>query len=87
MSPLLRPDVAGSGALGRCRTHKRPLLPSQVTEAARVAAHRVADQARERLGILYVPTVSRRKAQPRGWCPDCAQDSARAAWQRLNGDD
>jgi hypothetical protein len=87
VSPLLRPDVTAPGSLGRCSRHRRPLLPSRVSEAERLAAERVAKQARERLADMGEPAPEpargRRKAERPGWCPDCADDAAEAAWTRL----
>lgn len=87
MSPLARPDMTATGALGKCRTHRRPLLPFRVTDAERAAADKAAEQARLRLADMGEPAPeparSKRKAQSRGYCPDCATDAAEAAWTRL----
>lgn len=87
MSPLLRPDVTATGALGKCRTHRRPLVPVPDPSAERYAADVAARQARERLADMGEPAPEpahgKRKTQPRGHCPDCATDAAEAAWTRL----
>lgn len=87
MSPLARSDMATSGALGRCRTHRRPLFPSRVTDAERYAAERAAEQAREHLEQMGEPAPEpaggKRKSQRRGYCPECVTDAAEAAWTRL----
>ncbi|SCG60255.1 hypothetical protein [Micromonospora inositola] len=87
MSPLARPDMATPGALGKCRIHRRPLIPSRVTDLEHLAADLVARQARSYLEQWGEPAPeparSKRKAAPRGYCPGCADDAAEAAWTRL----
>jgi len=83
MSPLARPDVTGAGTLGRCRIHRRPLLPERPADLAeQIATERLAADCGEP-GPSPLPRPSRR----RGNCPDCTTALAAAAWAYLNGDD
>ncbi|MGV9212992.1 hypothetical protein ACTFTM_14135 [Micromonospora sp. RB23] len=82
MSPLARPDVTGTGSLGRCRIHRKPLPPERHALAEPIATERLAAEEGE-VGPSPLPRPSRR----RGTCPDCTAALAAGAWAFLNGDD
>lgn len=87
MSPLARPDMGRPGALGTCRTHRRPLLAEPRAELAeQIATERLAEDSRTLLGTVG-PSPLPRPSRRRGYCPDCVQAVALAAVAYLNGDD
>lgn len=88
MSPLARPDQPGS--LGRCRTHRRPLLPAARPVPGELdAANALAEEARQRMRESTGAPIGSggKQRQPRGYCPDCVAEAAAQAVQRLIGPD
>ncbi|MFC3500826.1 hypothetical protein ACFOOK_07580 [Micromonospora krabiensis] len=88
MSPLARPDMAGAGALGRCRTHRRPLM----AEPAAPLDEQIATERLARESLAYLdgnpgPSPLPRSPRRKGTCPDCVTAVAVAAAAYLHGDD
>ncbi|GAA4576896.1 hypothetical protein GCM10023176_49330 [Micromonospora coerulea] len=87
MPPLARPDMAGAGALGRCSTHRRPLLREPAGDLAeQIETDRLAAESRALLADDTAPVLPR-PSKRRGTCPDCTRTLAAAAVAYVNGDD